>query len=119
MAQTYITPSEEQIQHLRSLNLDGPIVMLNLLKFAADGGRETYQTYGKAAAPFLQQSGADIRYLGEAQATVIGDEDWDEVILVEYPTVKAFLDMTGNPDYPSDIRADGLEDSRLYCTQPR
>ena len=34
-------------------------------------------------------------------------------------TVQAFFEMTGDPDYPSDLRAGALEDSRLYCTQPR
>jgi uncharacterized protein (DUF1330 family) len=118
MTDTYIHPSPEQMAALQAAHVDGPIVMLNLLRFAPDGGEEEYRRYGEAAAPFLADSGASIRYLGHGAATVIGaaGEEWDEVILVEYPSKDAFFEMTGNPDYPSDIRAGALLDSRLYCT---
>jgi hypothetical protein len=69
--------------------------------------------------PFLARAGATVRYLGAGAATVIGPDRWDEVVLVEYPTVQAFFEMTGDPDYPSDVRAGALADSRLYCTQQR
>ncbi len=118
MTQSYLSPSPQQLEQLSTLDPQASVTMLNLLKFKADGGRQTYQRYGEAAAPFLQRSGAQIRYLGDVAATVIGTDEWDEVILVEYPTLQAFFDMTGDPDYPSQIRADALEDSRLYCTQP-
>ncbi len=117
MTDTYLSPSAEQLAHLRTLNPEGPVVMLNLLRFNRAGGREAYAAYGQAAAPYLRQSGAQIRYLGDVAATVIGPDEWDEVILVEYPTLRAFFEMTGNPDYPSDLRAGALADSRLYCTQ--
>jgi len=118
MSDTYINPSPEQIAALREMTLDGPVVMLNLLRFAGEKGRDEYRRYGEKAAPFLQQAGATIRYLGNVEATVIGAEEWDEIILVEYPSTSAFFEMTGNPDYPSDVRAGALADSRLYCTQP-
>ncbi len=117
MSETYINPSAEQISALRNMHLDGPITMLNLLRFAPNGGAEAYARYGAAAAPFLQSAGATIRYLGDVAGTVIGGEQWDEIILVEYPSLQAFFEMTGNPDYPSDIRTGALADSRLYCTQ--
>jgi len=118
MTDTYIHPSAEQIMAMRDMSLDGPVIMLNLLRFAPGGGAEAYRRYGEAAGPFLQKTGASIRYLGNVVATVIGGETWDEVILVEYPSVSAFLEMTGDPDYPSQLRAGALSDSRLYCTQP-
>ena len=99
------------------MELDGPILMLNLLRFAPDGGAEAYARYGAAAAPFLEKAGASIRYLGQVAGTFIGGEDWDEVILVEYPSKAAFLAMSGDPDYPGHLRAEALSDSRLICTQ--
>lgn len=117
MNETYIHPSREQIAAIQDMEVDGPIVMLNLLRFAPNGGAEEYARYGAAAAPFIESSEATIRYLGDVAATVIGGEEWDQVILVEYPSKQAFLDMTGNPDYPSQIRAGALADSRLYCTR--
>lgn len=117
MPETYINPSREQIEAFARMDLEGPLVMLNLLKFNPEGGAETYARYGQAAAPFLQAAGATVRYLGNVAATVIGGEEWDEVILVEYPSRAAFIEMTQNPDYPSEIRSGALLDSRLYCTR--
>lgn len=117
MAETYINPSREQIEALQKLELDGPLIMVNLLKFNPDGGAEEYARYGQKAAPFIAKAGAKVRYLGHVMATVIGGEEWDEVILVEYPSKQAFFDMTGDPDYPSDVRSGALVDSRLYCSQ--
>lgn len=117
MPETYINPSRAQLEALQKLNLDGPLVMVNLLKFNPDGGAEAYARYGEQAAPFLAKVGAKVRYLGRVAATVIGGEEWDEVILVEYPSKAAFFEMTGNPDYPGGVRADALIDSRLYCSQ--
>lgn len=117
MTETFISPSPENIAALRELDLDGPVVMVNMLRFRPDGGEAEYRRYGAAAMPFLQEAGATIRYFGEGRATVIGADEWDEVVLVEYPSLRAFFEMTGNPDYPSDIRAGALSDSRLYCTQ--
>lgn len=118
MSETYIHPTKEQIAAIRDMAIDGPVTMLNLLRFHPDGGYEAYARYGAAAAPFLERSGARVRYLGQVAATVIGGEPWDLVILVEYPSSQAFLEMSGNPDYPATLRAEALLDSRLYCTQP-
>lgn len=117
VSETYIHPSPEQIAAIRDMDLDGPLVMLNLLRFAPNGGAEAYALYGAAAAPFLQRCGAKVRYAGDVAATVIGGDHWDEIILVEYPSKQAFFDMTGDPEYPSQMRAGALADSRLYCTQ--
>ena len=93
--------------------------MVNLLRFAPDGGAEQYASYGGQARPFLQAAGATVRYLGVGVATAIGPEAWDEVILVEYPSVQAFFDMVTADGYPSSVRSGALADSRLYATQPR
>ncbi len=116
MPETYINPSPEQIEALAQLELDGPIFMLNLLRFKPDGGEQQYREYGAAAMPFLQKAGASIRYIGNGVTTVIGGEDWDEIVIVEYPTRQAFLEMIGNPDYPMEVRDGSLLDSRLYCS---
>ncbi|MDX1382684.1 MAG: hypothetical protein R3190_03515 [Thermoanaerobaculia bacterium] len=112
---TYLHPSPEQIEAIRTLDHDGPITMLNLLRFKPDGGREQYEAYGRAAQPFVAGVGAGVRYLGEVAATVIGGEPWDLVVLVDYPSSDAFFAMATNPDYPAELRTDALLDSRLYC----
>lgn len=119
MTEFHLHPSAAQLEQLQEMKLDGPLVMINFLRFNEDGGAETYAKYGAAAAPFLAKAAARVRYLGPVLATVIGpaDESWDEIILVEYPSVRAFFEMTGDPAYPSALRADALVDSRLYCSQ--
>jgi uncharacterized protein (DUF1330 family) len=114
-AVAYIDPTGAQLRALAESGIEGPIVMLNLLRFAPDGGAERYARYMEAAAPHLDRVGGTLRFLGDAMATVIGGEEWDEVLLVEYPSCEAFLAMIAEPDYPSDLRSAALADSRLIC----
>ena len=48
----------------------------------------------------------------EARATLIGGEDWDAVLVVEYPSRKAFAEIAQDPLVRDNIgkhRAAGLE----------
>ena len=119
MNDTYLESTTVQMDSFSSAELDGPIVMVNLLRFVPDGGAQSYARYIQAALPFLENVGGCVRYLGDAVATVIGGEEWDEVMLVEYPSRQAFFEMVGDPDYPADLRASALLDSRLICTTAR
>jgi uncharacterized protein (DUF1330 family) len=119
MSATYYKASTDQIKAIQALDAEGPLIMLNMLRFRPDGGAEQYAEYVAAAAPFLAKAGAKINYAGSVHGTLIGpgDEDWDEILLVEYPSKAAFFEMTGDPDYPREIRSGALADSRLYTTQ--
>jgi uncharacterized protein (DUF1330 family) len=125
-----IGPTKEQIQALVDSPLETPVVMLNLLKFAERGGggnganstesgRESYARYGERMRSMLEETGARVLFQGRADSVVIGDDadDWDAVILVEYPSRKAFLEMTSSPRYRevSKDRTAGLADSRLVA----
>jgi uncharacterized protein (DUF1330 family) len=114
-----INPTAEQIQAFMSAPVEGPILMLNLLRFKADGGRDEYLRYGQLVQPHLARVGARVVFFASARATVIGGDTWDEVLIVEYPSRQAFLDMVGNEDYQAAAshRTRALADSRLYCTQ--
>jgi uncharacterized protein (DUF1330 family) len=123
-----IGPTKEQIKQLVESDLETPVVMLNLLKFAerADGGngaagsgRDSYARYGDRVRSMLESVGGRILWQGHADSVVIGGEDdeWDAVILVEYPSRKAFIEMTSSPKYGevSKDRTAGLADSRLIA----
>ncbi|MFQ5458095.1 MAG: DUF1330 domain-containing protein, partial [Myxococcota bacterium] len=99
---------------------EGPVAMLNLLKFKPEGGREMYGRYGLAVMPLLQKAGGRIVYAGEAAERVIGQEDWDSILIVEYPTRQAFLDMVMSPAYLAiqHLRDESLVRSVLYATDP-
>jgi uncharacterized protein (DUF1330 family) len=47
-------------------------------------------------------------------------ERWDDVLLVEYPSRQAFLEMVDRHDYQTAAvhRTAALEDSRLIATRP-
>ncbi len=129
----WIEPSPEQLQKLVAEASDEtPIVMINLLKYRdhADyppgsgaepcSGREAYQRYGARVTPMLAECGGKILWLGNVQRTVIGPEGepWDDAILVQYPSRKAFLAMVSRPDYrkAATHRTAALADSRLIAT---
>lgn len=97
-----------------------PLVMLNLLAFEPDGGRERYEEYGAAVAPLLEKAGGRIAFLGQPAAVLIGDDSWDLVVLVEYPTRQAFLEMIGSPEYQAigHLRTEALSRGELHPLDP-
>jgi len=99
---------------------DGPVVMLNLLKFKPDGGAERYGEYGVAVAPLLARVGGRPIWAGDPAEGLIDGEDWDLMLLVEYPSRQAFLDMVGSPEYQAigHLRDEALVRSRLQATDP-
>ena len=68
----------------------------------------------------LEARGAGFIVYATAEQTVIGpaDEEWDEMILVQYPSRAAFIDMITSADYLAAHvhREAGLADSRLVAT---
>lgn len=122
----YLDGTKEQFQAFMALPFDKPLRMLNLLKFkdtVAENGRtgyEQYEVYMKAATPFLQQAKAKIIYSGIPRFTFIGPAgalEWDKVIIVEYATKEAFINMVMRPDYPTALRRMALADSRLILCE--
>lgn len=116
---TYIEATAANWESVHEFEHAGPIVMLNLLRFDVDNdGPARYATYGENVMPLLKQCGAEILYIGAAAATVIGGEDWDQMILVRYPTKQAFIGMLQSEAYQAiaHLRNDALLDSRLYMT---
>lgn len=115
-----LNPTQEALQALANSPQTGPVVMLNLLKFGGPGGREAYLRYGAAVAPLLAAVGARVVYSGRASQLLVGDQTWDALILVEYPSRQAFLQMISTPQYLAAHaeRERGLERTVLYATQP-
>lgn len=128
---SYLNPDPAKLPALfASLPEDTPIVMLNLLKFrdvaeykgvpADYSGREAYRRYSAVALQKLAQIGARVIYVGDMKATLIGpdSEQWDEVLLVRYPSKQAFFGMMQQPDFfeATRHRTAALADSRLIAT---
>lgn len=96
-----------------------PLVMLNLLAFKPEG-RERYEEYGAAVAPLLEKAGARVLFLGDAGTALLGEESWDVVLLVEYPSRQAFLDMIGSAEYAAiaHLRTEALAKGELHPVDP-
>lgn len=129
-----IDPTRESFKALFDrVPQEGPVLMLNLLAFrdqAADGaqapartGRQAYAAYSEAVAPLLARVGASVQWLGDAHHALIGPpgEQWDEVLLVRYPSRDAFVAMIQSADYKAIVhhRTAALRDARLIATTPR
>jgi uncharacterized protein (DUF1330 family) len=89
-----------------------PVVMLNLLRFRPDGGRERYLEYVNMIGPLVTRHGAKILYAGDGATPLAAEpgQAWDAVALVRYPTRRAFADMIADPAYEA---ADPVRTSAL------
>ncbi|MFO7559943.1 MAG: DUF1330 domain-containing protein [Desulfobacterales bacterium] len=122
---TNINPTEEQLKAFSLQKDEGPFVMINLLKFKKKGdensepGVNAYNRYMENVAPLLDEAGGRLLWLGDVDDLFIGDsrDQWDRVMLVEYPSRKAFLDMISTPEYLKvhEDREAGLETSALLA----
>src|SRR6478609_4012387 len=125
-AMGYVEPSRERYLEFRDLPRKGALHMLNLVRFRAqaaypDGrqatGAEAYAAYGRESQPVFARVGGRIAWRGTFEFNLIGPEGerWDEVFVVEYPSMDAFLEMLRDPVYREAIkhRQAAVEDSRL------
>ncbi|MDE2691131.1 MAG: DUF1330 domain-containing protein [Acidobacteriota bacterium] len=97
----------EQIAAMQEPGPEGPIYMVNLLKFKekaeySDGretdltGREAYQIYGQAVSRIIQDFGGHIVFAADVTHLSLGrvDELWDEVAIACYPNRAALVAMS-------------------------
>jgi len=116
-----VSPTESQLARLLASKEEGPVVMLNLLKFKADGGQQAYARYAEVSSRMIQEVGGRILYAGRWNETIVGEpQDWDAIAMVEYPSRRAFIEMVSRPDYQEahKHREEGLERAVLNATTP-
>ncbi|MDT8446123.1 MAG: DUF1330 domain-containing protein [bacterium] len=132
----YLEPTQAAGAAFFSNPPQGPLVMLNLLRFkeVADysahpqiapeqpiSGAEAFQRYIDFTLPFLHASGGAIEFLGRGGNFLIGpaEETWDLVMLIRQASAQEFLAFASNPEYLVGLghRSAALEDSRLLPTQ--
>ena len=116
-----VETTPEQFATLMARPTDAPVVMVNLLQFKKPGGIERYLQYGQDVAPHLERVGARVVYGGIAPAVIIGDGEqpwWDAILIVEYPTPAAFIDMVTTDEYTKvhEHRAAALDRGDLIAT---
>ena len=116
-----IDPTAEQVRTLRDSGPDGPITMVNLLKFRSRAryddpqeapctGREAYARYETTVLETVGDvAQAQVVFQGPVNQVFIGpagapETDWDEVLIVRYPSRRHFLAMMADPRYREGLR---------------
>jgi uncharacterized protein (DUF1330 family) len=117
------------IEGLKDLEHQGPIVMVNLMQFrerSLDGdgsGWDAYLRYSAVTVPMIKARGGTLLWTGEAKCVALGlqtGNQWDYLALVYYPSVAAFLDMMTSPDYENladPHRRNGCAEHLIICTK--
>jgi uncharacterized protein (DUF1330 family) len=113
-------PRPEAVQALMESQESGRVVMLNLLKFKPVGGAASYTEYARHVTPILERIGAKVIFAGPVTSTVIGEQPWDSILLVEYPSRKVFVEMITGAEYQGihHFRDEALERSELHAVSP-
>ncbi|CAN5122204.1 DUF1330 domain-containing protein [soil metagenome] len=98
-----------------------PVVMLNLLRFQPDGGRDRYRRYLEMAGPVVARHGAEIVFAGDGLTALAAEpgQDWDAVVLVRYPSRQTLLDLIADSDYTAadEVRLSALTEAVLQPLQ--
>ena len=121
-------PKELNEAFVRSLPDNGPVVMLNLVRFretSRDGdgtGWDAYLRYSKMTMPLIKGVGGTVIWAGDAEGFSVGDVPsggWDYVVLVRYPTRAAFLEMMTSDAYAKANvhRENGAADHVIISTK--
>lgn len=115
-----IEPEQSQLDALaaRAARDDVPVVMLNLNRYR---DREEYLRYGVVAAATLDRIGARVLWRADAAATIVGtgEDEYDEVIAVWYPSFSAFLEFAADEAVVAafEHRRAGLERAAVICCE--
>lgn len=104
-----VPSSAQQIQQMQEKGPDGPVFMINLLKFRdqaeyADGretdltGYQAYQLYGAGVAGLLPEYGGQFFFMSNVTFLSLGqvEELWDEVAIAVYPDRGALFRMSSS-----------------------
>lgn len=128
----FVDPSEKNVAALARRAIDGPVVVLNLLRFRpiadyrayprlapaiAISGREAYDLYLDHTRPIIEAQGSAVGFLGGGGHWFVGpdDERWDLMLLVRHPSVEHFFSYSDDPEiqFAAGHRYAALADSRI------
>ena len=130
--QAFLDPTDASAVALLTRTIEGPLVMLNLLRLRATAdyrqtpeltpteaisGRQAYQLYIEHTLPYLEASGGRLLFLGAGGDYFVGPEaeGWDLVMLVEQSSVDSFIAFATDDGYLAGVghRTAAVSDSRM------
>ena len=109
----HIAPAnKQQLLDMQKQGPDGPIYMINLLKFRdkakyEDGretsltGREAYEIYGREVSKLIRKFGGEVQFAADVTFLSLGEieELWDEVAIATYPNRLALWEMSTSKEW--------------------
>ena len=101
----------------------GPVLMLNMIRFKDK--KIYFEQYIPAFNRVVQQlgiKGVNVKLVSEVVANIVAgeDEQWDEIVLVEYPSAEAFRTIAQSDIYQeiaNPLREAGTAELKLYMTR--
>jgi len=104
--------NKKQLLEMQEAGPEGPIFMVNLLKFKEKAqyederptdlsGREAYEIYGRAVAKLIQDYGGTVLFAADVTFLSLGEvEDlWDEIAIAKYPDRNALWQMSTSKEW--------------------
>jgi uncharacterized protein (DUF1330 family) len=105
-----LNPEPDQIRDF--VATDGPVLMVNLLKFRAkaaypDGrdpelsGEEAYGRYASEMRKLVERTGGRFVLGARVEGLLLGRVEslWDTVGIVEYPSAKTLVEIASSPEF--------------------
>ncbi len=105
-----VEPRPDQVQEF--LATDGPVMMVNLLKYRAkavyaDGrdpelsGRAAYGRYAVEMKKLVEAKGGRFVFGASVEGLLLGEVEslWDQVGIVEYPSARALVEIASTPEF--------------------
>lgn len=133
MMKNAVEPDEAQLNAFMALG-EGPVSMLNLLKFrktaaypdgrdAGMSGREAYFRYAVPMTKLVLDAGGTLDFSGDVNPLLIGEveELWDMAAIMTYPSPKTLAEISLTPEFQEIAvhRKAGLEGQLLIpCRVP-
>mgnify|MGYP000866665820 CR=1 FL=1 len=119
MTENYVDPTRDAFRAFRSLNGEGEIHMLNLVRLRqtavypqqharhgqAVSGEEAYRAYGEESGPILKAVGGSIAYRANFEFVLIApdNERRHNVFIDPYPSTDAFVSIIHPPAYQQAV----------------
>jgi uncharacterized protein (DUF1330 family) len=130
-----INPDEDQLRALLESGEDGPLQFVNLLAYrdtarypeghelarAGLTGAEAYGRYGAIALDHVLRRGGELTLYNDVLHVLIGHTGpWDQIAVMQYPGVDAFVDMIRDPEYQVGLvhRDAGLAETAILVSRP-
>ncbi len=128
-----INPDEEQLRALLGLPEVGPLQFVNLLSYHSEAhypeghelaraglsGADAYGRYGAVALDHVARRGGTLILYNDVLQVLIGRTGpWDQIAIMQYPGIDAFVDMIRDPDYQAALvhRDAGLAETAILVS---